>query len=667
MTDPSFRPLLHVGYHKTGTTWLQTRLFASDEVGFCTNSFRRDALHVFVYPHAFEFDAAEARAFYQAEWQRCPPGTVPVLSMERFSGTPHAGRYDSAEVARRLRQTFPEGRVLIVVREQEGAILSSYRQYVKNSGPLSLDGYLHPPYESSVIHQFHYDAFRYDRLVALYDDLFGPENVLVLPYEAFRADPVAYMASIVRFAGLDPQPELLERLRPTDRENASLSALTTSLKRRANRLVSRKTAINPAPVVRLSDRGAVAVRTLFYKLDGWLPRGRRIDAAQRERIREVVGDRYAAGNAALAERTGADLGRYGYRMPGPPPPATPPPDTLTFHVVYTPGTVGLLVPFVASLLEHSPFRFRLVANGCSAEERARLAAVAAESPRLEFVEMPGPLRPHSEGLDWLFARSKEPYFAFMDSDILAVAPFGDAVLAAMAEGPTFFACAQPWASYHDRSTAPDQPLMGRHLSAAGRRVGTTFFAVYERARVERVRAAHGVGFGKYRWEDLPRAVRGRFAETDYRYTIYDTAKTLNLLLEAEGVALRHDPLPSLVHLGGVSGRATVASQRRATRRRLRWRPWTWPGVAARYAVAQLLGAPRARRSGFFARRALAWGYLGEAIPVLQAGLPLPPVPDFGDAVVQHEMDRVVEKLAAFYDGARRCVPAEEPAEVLSGA
>lgn len=649
-------PLLHVGYHKTGTTWLQTQLFASDEAGFCTNTHRRDYLYVFVYPHAFEFDPAEARARFEADWLACPETSVPVLSMERFSGTPHAGRYDSAEIARRLHATFPEGRVLIVVREQDDLILSGYRQYVKNSGGLSLDQYLHPPYEPSVIHRFSYEGFHFDRLVAHYDGLFGRENVLVMAYEAFREDPVAYMATIARFAGLDPDPGVLGRLRASERENPSFSALATAIKRRANRVASRRSAINPTPLVELSETSTVLVRRSFYALDRWLPQGvsARLDARQRAFIRAAVGNRYEASNAALAERTGLDLGRYGYqlpetRSPGARPAPEPGADPLTFHIVYTPGTVKLLTPFVASLLAHSPFRFCLVSNGCGPEEQAHLEEVAAGSARLDMLVGPSqePLL-HSEILEWLYDQSSGSHFAFLDSDIFAVAPFGDTVLGALTESPTFFACSQPWSSYFDRSVTVTGPLMGRHLWAAGQRAGTSFFAVYRRAEVDAIHETYGVRFGKYTWEKLPPRAQERLVEPVLRFSVYDTAKALNVLLRADGARIHYDPLPAVVHLGGISARTKGRPSRRHWLKR---GPSAWVRVLVRRTMPGIFGRERSRLALAQARRSLSWRYFGAALPAYQAGQPPPPVPDFGDVLVQREMERVIGALADFYTSA----------------
>ena len=651
------RPLLHVGLHKTGTTWLQERLFASGEAGFCTLSHRKDALHVFVYPHALDFDPAAARAFYETAWQACPPSHVPVLSMERFSGTPHAGRYDSVEIAHRLHRSFPEARVLIVVREQDDIILSGYRQYVKNSGARTLSAYLHPRYDPSVIHGFSFAGFHYDRLVALYDGLFGADNVLVLPYEQFREDAVGYMRTIARFAGLDPDDDVLENLRPQTRENPSYTALSTSIKRRINRLASRTSALNPTPPVRLRRRGVRWVKRTLFRAERWLPQGTtaRLDTRDRARVRAAVGDRYRASNAALAGRMGVDLARYGYRMPHAEAVSTPAPhdgdEPLTLHILYTPRTVELLTPFVPTLLHHSPFRYRLVANGCSDDEVARLEAVAASSDRVEVVRLPGDaVCPHAEAVEALFDRSEGARFAFMDSDVFAVAPFGEAVTRGVAQSELFTACAQPWSSPFDRATMPGRALSGRNLSAAGRYVGTTFFAVYDRAAVERVRERYGVGFAKYRWASLPEAARARLADSDLHYTRYDTAKALNLLLHADGARVAYDALPALVHLGGVSDRAQGARSRAAGR------PRQDGASPLRRAYRRARRWLRRTRSGapdattYQDRRSLAWQFFGDALRAHHARRPPPPVPVLGDALAQREVERAARELSRLFAG-----------------
>ena len=109
------RPLLHIGYHKTGSTFLQRRVFP--EPGFSLVARAKALRPTFVEGDPFGFDARVAREAFRLGIERAQQeGLVPVLSAERLSGNPHSGGYDSKQIAERLAATFPEARVLAILR-----------------------------------------------------------------------------------------------------------------------------------------------------------------------------------------------------------------------------------------------------------------------------------------------------------------------------------------------------------------------------------------------------------------------------------------------------------------------------------------------------------------------------------------------------------------------
>lgn len=57
---------------------------------------------------------------------------------------------------------------------------------------------------------------------------------------------------------------------------------------------------------------------------------------------------------------------------------------LTFNIAFVPHTLPYLCVAARTLLRHSPFRFRLVANGLGNEELDLLEAFSRTDPRLEF-------------------------------------------------------------------------------------------------------------------------------------------------------------------------------------------------------------------------------------------------------------------------------------------
>jgi hypothetical protein len=305
MTEAPPPVLLHIGYHKTGTSWLQQGLFASAECGFTTPWTSMQIADRLILPHELEFSADVARDEFAVELAQSDH-LVPVLTWERLSGSPHAGGFDSALIARRLHEVFPQGRVLIVVREQRSAILALYQQYVRDGGIATLEGYLRPR-NPAEMPQFRFEHLAYDRLVAYYRELFGPESVLTLAYERLREDPAGFVRRIQGFAGVAPSASSDVSVGVV---NASLKAGTVVLKRWANRWFVRNS-LSPGARYYVKDH-----ERRFAVLDQRMPVrwSNRIEARWAARIAELVGDRYDASNAQLAALTGEPLAELGYAV-----------------------------------------------------------------------------------------------------------------------------------------------------------------------------------------------------------------------------------------------------------------------------------------------------------------------------------------------------------------
>jgi hypothetical protein len=315
------RPILiHIGYHKTGSGWLRRLFFVNPETGFgwIGKSKPSHPVRRLVSARPFEFDAAASRAEFDPLLRRVESkGLLPVVAFERLVGHPFSGGYDSKEIADRLAATFPEGRVLVVLREQRSMILSTYKQYVRQGGALPLARFLEPPQPKSMpLPWFDLAYFEYHHLLDYYRRLFGPDAVLALTYEQFCAEPAAFVADIARFAGRPPSSELLASLPFETRSNASPSAGAIELRRRLNRLgwVSE---VNPAPVF-TSAAIARPVRRLAEAVDRatFVPRrvGAASDDALRMLVEKTVGDRYTASNRVTAELSGIDLAALGWTL-----------------------------------------------------------------------------------------------------------------------------------------------------------------------------------------------------------------------------------------------------------------------------------------------------------------------------------------------------------------
>lgn len=295
--------LLHIGFHKTGTTWLQSGLFRSEPFNTAWDSMA--IARTVILTHTLDWCVEAVRA--DLERDRIAGTTkraIDVMSWERLSGSPHAGGYDSGVIADRLHQLFPDARVLIGVREQRSMIEALYRQYVRNGGVATLHGYLHPR-NPAEIPQFRFDHLEYDRLVRRYQELFGRDRVLVLPYERLRHDQLGFVDAICRFCEVDP-PTL-----PDDSDSyPGYGAKTTVLKRQLNKVFVRSS-LSPAARYYVKNH-----ESRFDRLDSRMPRmlEDRIKTGWRILVEDSAAGRYEQSNRGLAEVTGLDLRTYGYAI-----------------------------------------------------------------------------------------------------------------------------------------------------------------------------------------------------------------------------------------------------------------------------------------------------------------------------------------------------------------
>lgn len=188
--------IIHIGLHKTATTWLQNIFFIGSNGFFSPFSYFEIADRI-VYPSHSELLPSEIQREV-AERSRGEEGKVTVLSCERLCGNPHSGSYDRREIATRLKNVFPDARIVITLRNQEDIIVSNYKQYVREGGIGSFAYYTKgdPPER---IPTFNLKQFEYDQLAELYFDLFGEKNVCILRMEDLIERPDQFLHELCEF------------------------------------------------------------------------------------------------------------------------------------------------------------------------------------------------------------------------------------------------------------------------------------------------------------------------------------------------------------------------------------------------------------------------------------------------------------------------------------
>lgn len=300
--------LLHVGYIKTATTFLQNTVFKGDggDLELAAGRRTREQLvENVLLADDYDFDPALIRATLDAVSAPVRArGRLPVWSEEMLLGNPASRRYDGFANARKLRAVFPDAGILITIRKQQSIAMSMYAEYVLGGGPLPLRTFIgtgdEPPSFSAILRP---EFLFFDRAVRHYRALFGANRVLVLPQEMLLAASGDFVAALSRFtgAGIALPPS-------SRRDHASEGRVAAGLRRRLNRFALRDpTRPGRGGYSALMNRGV----RLVDRLDPGL-----FDARLAARRRLALEARYdglfAASNRALAEMTGLDLGGMGY-------------------------------------------------------------------------------------------------------------------------------------------------------------------------------------------------------------------------------------------------------------------------------------------------------------------------------------------------------------------
>lgn len=297
--------LIHPGLHKTGTTWLQERVFTDQRI-FNNLMTHEEIFDTFARPHDFDFDPQAAQSVLEARRARGATGKVDVVSSETLCGTRMTGQRESRSIADRLVKITGPARILITVREQFATMKASYIQYVKRGGRKSVTQYLEFKPEPGY-YFFDKKQLAYSSFVEHYADLYGSSNVLVLPQEALARYPDRYFSELITFAtGKAPEPGI--GLPDRSRVGASPPVSGLPLLRFSSHF--RRGPLNNDPILPWEWLGS-ALASAAYR---WTLGEKKAAGQLNQAMREASTDLYGSSNQALQSFCPFDLGELGYEM-----------------------------------------------------------------------------------------------------------------------------------------------------------------------------------------------------------------------------------------------------------------------------------------------------------------------------------------------------------------
>ncbi len=295
--------LIHPGFHKTGTTWLQDELFADSRV-FNALMTHDDVDRLIVRPHDFLFDPAVARS--QVAARSVSDGRINVISSEILSGNPFYGLREGRVLADRLHAVAPDARIVLTVRAQAPVLRAHYQQYVKRGGMLKpatfFDQHCEPGYCG-----FDLDLMQYHLFAEYYAGLFGDDRVLVLPQEVLAKNPDGFFDALMHFTGFDA---VAAGATISRRRGSGISPPMggTPLFRFANRL-------RAAPLQPAGLSGFEWLGNAFFKLGYRATFGSEQQLAKlRTALTPLIADRYARSNRLLQRFVPFALAELGYEI-----------------------------------------------------------------------------------------------------------------------------------------------------------------------------------------------------------------------------------------------------------------------------------------------------------------------------------------------------------------
>lgn len=179
--------LIHIGYPKAGSDYLQTWFAKHPSFFYKTNSVAGfNNLHEmarYAQTHQKLHDWFVVSSEDLAVWK----GDIDIVGL-KFN--PYDIRGYQNRICLTLHRTFPVAKVLIVTRGFESMLKSFYSQAMLGGAVQSFEEWQR---ESAGILSVFFD---YTFVITLYRQTFGNENVIVLPYELLRDNPAGFLAVI---------------------------------------------------------------------------------------------------------------------------------------------------------------------------------------------------------------------------------------------------------------------------------------------------------------------------------------------------------------------------------------------------------------------------------------------------------------------------------------
>src|SRR3989338_7687269 len=198
---------IHVGYPKNASTMLQTDIFPNlPGLVYCgrrydsANAFANEVLDSAIRSISFEdsirYDAGKVKTQIMGALNEMVPDAdgKALISWEAFMHNVA----DRGLIAARLKDLFPDAKILFVIRNHLDSIESMYHFLVAQGGGNINPAYGRPSVRSlkawlsdqeDFVYRSYLETLQYDEIYSFYVKLFTSENVRILLFEDLKNSP----------------------------------------------------------------------------------------------------------------------------------------------------------------------------------------------------------------------------------------------------------------------------------------------------------------------------------------------------------------------------------------------------------------------------------------------------------------------------------------------
>lgn len=230
---------IHLGMHKTGSSFLQKHFFQAyrEQSGYFS---LRDDAHEFLkdilYSGASTWDLEQSKKLFNEALLRSEfSGERMTIVEETLCGDPYLNAFNRIEVFNRLNRVFPGAKYVLILREQESMTQTLYLQYVKLGGTCSWREFLandQPPLLFSRAEYLCYAQYAKEICSQV-----GKSRFKCVLYESMLENKTLFLRALADFNGFKLDDSVDVNGVASKKSNKSLSPRAARVLRQMNKLM----------------------------------------------------------------------------------------------------------------------------------------------------------------------------------------------------------------------------------------------------------------------------------------------------------------------------------------------------------------------------------------------------------------------------------------------